>query len=612
MNIILFTIFFPIIGFFLLTFLKDFFNKKILFFIGFFTLLISFLTSLFSFYFFYKLKKQFFVFNLWNLISIDKFKFNVSFLLDELSLSMLIMITGIGLLIYFFSYWYMYLEEEIIKFFSYINLFISSMSILVLSDNFLLIYFGWESVGICSYLLVSFYNDNIKNIFYSMKSFLISKISDIFFLISILLIYCCFNTFNIHEISNLLISKKIYENLFLIKLICIFLLLSSLSKSAQFPFHTWLPCAMVGPTPASALIHSATMVTSGIYLISRSKDIFLAYDQIFYLICCISSFSIILGSISSIFNKNIKKILAYSTISQIGYMFLSIGVKSWSCAIFHLISHAIFKSLIFISTCYIVLYNKNEHNIFKINFIKKKNSLVYFSFLIGLLSLMSFPIISLGFYSKGEILFKIIESKNYLFFFIALLGSIFTIIYSARLMFYILFFKKNYLKKDLYENFFHDIPTLILMFFSTFLGIFIIPDLSNFFSDYFKINNFYIILEFLFSIINIFTLFVYYLLIKKKNFFKNLYFFKILYNCLKNIFRQDLYFKNFYLILENLYNYFSYFLYKDIFKYFINFILYIIKTTNKLILKFHSGNLKTYILIFFLVSNLFYTLILFI
>ncbi|BGI51359.1 MAG: NADH-quinone oxidoreductase subunit L [Buchnera aphidicola (Ceratovacuna japonica)] len=612
MSIILFTILFPLIGFFLLNFFKNFFSKKILFFIGFFTLLISFLTSLLSFYFFYKLKKQFFVFNIWNLISIENFEFNISFLLDELSLSMLIMITSIGILIYSFSYWYMYLEKEVIKFFSYINLFIFSMLILVLSDNFLLIYFGWESVGICSYLLVSFYNNNIKSIFYSMKSFLISKISDIFFLISIFLIYYCFNTFNIHKISSLLISSESNEKLYLIKLISIFLLLSAISKSAQFPFHTWLPCAMVGPTPASALIHSATMVTSGIYLISRSKDIFLINNEIFYLICCVSSFSIILGSISSIFSKDIKKILAYSTISQIGYMFLSIGIKSWSCAIFHLISHAIFKSLIFISTCYIILYNKNEQNIFKMSFVKKKNPLVYFSFLIGLMSLMSFPIISLGFYSKGEILFKIFESKNYLFFLIAALGSVLTTIYVFRLILNILFLKKKYFKKKLYENFFHDIPIIILMMCSTFLGIFIVPDLSNFFSDYLKKNNLYILLECLFSFIIIFTSYLYYLIIKNKLFLENLYFFNYSYICLKKIFKQDLYFKNFYSNLESLYNFFAYIFYKDIFKYLINSVIYIIKKINKFIIKLHCGNLKIYILTFFLVSIFVYTIVIFI
>ncbi|WP_343191908.1 NADH-quinone oxidoreductase subunit 5 family protein [Buchnera aphidicola] len=609
MSIILSTILCPIIGFFLLIFLKKLFNKKILFFIGFFSLFISFLSSLFCLYLFNKLNKKYFLFNIWNLISIDKFKFDISFLLDELSLSMLIMITGIGILIYSFSYWYMHVERELIKFFSYINLFISSMSILVLANNFLLIYFGWESVGICSYLLVSFYNKDVKNVFHSMKSFLISKISDVFFLISILLIYFCFHTFNIVEIFNIIKFDKSYENLYLIKLICMFLLLSSISKSAQYPFHTWLPNAMVGPTPASALIHSATMVTSGVYLISRLRNIFLLYDNIFYLLCLIGSFSIIFGSMSAIFNKNIKNILAYSTISQIGYMFLSIGVKAWNCAIFHLISHAIFKSLIFISSCYIILYNNNEQNIFKISFQKKKNVLVYFSFLIGLLSLMSFPIITLGFYSKGEILYKIIESKNYVFFLIAVFGAILTTLYTSRLIFNIFKTKNKLFKTNLYENFFHDVPILILMIISTFFGIFIIPDLSNFFSDFFIKNYFYILLEIVFSLITVFTIFLYFSIFTKKIIFKNCSVYKKIYIFLEEIFKKDLYFNSFYNVLEKLYNYFSSIFYKDIYICIIYFISKFIKYVNKFFLLFHSGNLQTYILIFFVISTFIFTLI---
>ncbi|WP_343189197.1 NADH-quinone oxidoreductase subunit L [Buchnera aphidicola (Chaitoregma tattakana)] len=612
MSIILGTFLFPILGFFLSIFLKKIFNKKILFFIGFFSLLASFLSSLFSLYFFYKLKKHFFLFNLWNLMSVDKFKFNISFLLDELSLYMLIMITGIGIIIYSFSYWYMYLEEEVTKFFSYINLFISSMSILVLSDNFLLLYFGWESVGICSYLLVSFYNKNCKNVFYSIKSFLISKISDIFFLISILLIYYCFKTFNIIEISKILNLNNGYQNLFFIKLVCIFLLLSAISKSAQFPFHTWLPYAMVGPTTASALIHSATMVTSGVYLISRARDIFIFDNEFFFIISLVGSASIVLGSILAIFNKDIKKILAYSTISQIGYMFLSIGAKAWNEAILYLISHAIFKSLIFISTCCIIANNKNNQNIFKISMSKEDNILAYFSFLIGSLSLMSFPVITLGFYSKGEILFKIFESKNYLFLYIAIIGSIFTTIYTLRLFLNVLSLNKGSISKNLHENFFHDIPLLVLMFFSTFLGFFAIPNLSHFFCQINKKNNFYNYLEVLSSIVTIVTFIFYFLSKKNKLFTKKNFILEKIYTFIIPMFKKDFYINSFYTFLEYLYVFLSKILYKDISKKFISISIFFIKFFNKLFLEFHCGSLKRYIIIFFVVLVFTTTLIMFI
>ncbi|WP_343188324.1 NADH-quinone oxidoreductase subunit L [Buchnera aphidicola (Ceratoglyphina bambusae)] len=612
MSIILLTILSPMLGFFALIFFKKILNKKFLFFIGLITLFISFCSSIFSLYLINILKEKCFIFNIYNLVDINDFKFNISFLLDELSLSMLLIITGIGLLVYFFSYWNMFFENEIIKFFAYINLFISSMSILVLSDNFLLIYLGWESVGICSYLLVSFYYKDFKNILFSMKSFLISKLSDIFFLISIFFIYYIFHTFNIVDISNFLHDNNNFKNLYLVKFVCLFLFLASISKSAQFPFHTWLPYAMVGPTPASALIHSATMVTSGVYLISRIKDIFLFNDYIFNLISIFSLFSIVLGSVSAMFHRDIKKILAYSTISQIGYMFLSIGIKSWNFAISFLISHAIFKTLLFLSASSIIFCNKNEKDIFKMTFSNKKSQIVYFSFLIGLMSLMSFPIITLGFYSKGEILFKIFESKNYALFYIALFGAIFTIFYTARLMLNILFIKKKVFLYELNSNIFHNIPLCILLFLSTFFGIFIIPDLSSFFSNFFTISKYYVSLEFLLSIITIFSFFSYFFINEKIFFLKKIFLFNKIYNFLNEIFINDLYFNKFYNFLKNIYKYLSIIFYRDVFKILICFISFVIMLLNKIILFLHSGYLRKYILIFFLVSLLVFSSIIFI
>lgn len=456
MNLVYYIIILPIISSFLLILLQNFIRKIYAAIISIGLMLISFLISIYTAYIYYHKVSLLTVYMipLWQWLTIHNHIIKFTLLVDSLSVSMLIMITCIGLFIQIFSFWYMYKDKDYIKYFFYINIFIACMIMLVLSSNLIFMFFSWELVGIFSFLLIGFYNNKVKNGYCAIKSFLMTRIPDIFFLIAIFLMLIKFHTIDFYCLDkSIKFFYYIDNNAFYLFWIAFFLLIAAIGKSAQFPFHTWLVDAMVGPTPGSALIHAATMVTSGVFLIVRTYPIFESNENIKFLLSCIGILTFLISSYSAIFEKNIKRILAYSTISQLGYMFFSLGENNPIGAIWHLINHAFFKALLFLIIGFILKNNLYQQNIYKLGGLYKKIPFIYINFIIGSLSLISFPYITSSFYSKESILFSAFYKHDYFFLIMGILGVFLTSVYTSR-MFFLMFhgkiktnkiqFKRNY------------------------------------------------------------------------------------------------------------------------------------------------------------------------
>ncbi|MCR3754915.1 MAG: NADH:quinone oxidoreductase subunit L [Candidatus Westeberhardia cardiocondylae] len=477
MNILFLIPLFPLISFFALQIPIRKYSTKYITIIGIGGVGLSLCTNIFiGNEFYYHLKDNesyFYKQHLWTWMKINDFHINMTLFLDVLSIILIFMILGIGFLITIYSSWYMKKHANYSLFFSYINLFISNMILLILADNLFTMYCFWELVGFCSYLLINFYYKIQKNRKLAMKSFIITRISDIFLLLAVLTLYNQLKTINFHEISYLLKNTKNLPN---IDTATYMLLMGAMGKSAQFPWHTWLTHAMVGPTPVSALIHSATMVTSGIYLIYRTHTIFLCAPKILHILSMLSIITIILAGTSALAQKNIKKILAYSTISQLGYIFLSLSIQAWSTAIFHLITHSLFKSLLFLSTGALTTSCHHQQNIYKMGGLKQPLYFIYICFITGGASLIGIPWISIGFYSKKQLISSILNYNNYYIIFAAILGTFFTIMYTLRMIFTIFHGKNKIIPKKSY-NITCNIPLIILLISSTFLGAIVIQPL---------------------------------------------------------------------------------------------------------------------------------------
>lgn len=514
MNFLYLTILSPLIGFFILSFFFRYLSEKSISIIGISSVGGSLFFSIYIFLEFFKNNQIIFIQKTFTWIKIDNFIINCTLILDKLSLMMLFVVIFIGFLVHVFSVWYMKNQDRYPDFFAYTNIFISSMIILVLSDNFLFMYFGWESVSICSYLLIGFYYKDKQNGKFAIKSFLMTRISDVFLICSFFILYNEFHTLNFSEISKIL-SFDLLNHSSILNYVPIMLLIGAVGKSAQFPLHVWIPSAMVGPTPVSALIHAATMVTAGVYLISRTYFIFSLTPKILFLISIIGSITLLSAAFLALFQTDIKKILAYSTISQIGYMFLALGLIKWEVSIFHLMNHAFFKALLFLLSGSIIFSCLHEKNIFKMGGLNKKIPFVYFCMLISGASLASFPMTS-GFFSKEKILIGILN-YNFYFLIVALLGTFITTLYISRMILYV-FHGKIRIYKFQEKNILHNIPLIILTIFSTFLGPFLFSKLINLEIDKNNISNFKeIILSFFSIILNFFGTLISIFLWKKYN-----------------------------------------------------------------------------------------------
>ncbi|MCV2525315.1 MAG: NADH-quinone oxidoreductase subunit L [Candidatus Lightella neohaematopini] len=438
---------------------------------------------------------------LWKLL-LPKITLTYSLYLDQLSLTMSWLTIGIGSLIKIYSLWYMNKKEGYSRFFAYINLFITSMLIVILADNLFFVFFGWELVSFCSYLLIGFYYRIDNNYYSAMKSFIMNRFSDIFLMIAIFLIYYEFSSFNFNDINNHL---NHYHSKTILSLITYMITIGIIGKSAQFPLYSWLKDAMVGPTPVSALIHSTTMVTIGIYLVIRIHKIFILTPTTLLFMQYIGIITIIIASLSALLHNNIKKILAYSTISQISYMFITLSIGAWNASLYYLIIHAFCKSLLFLSAG--VLINVfNEQHIFKLSSINKLPIVPYIGFLIGGSSLSAFPIITAGFYSKSNMINHILISNHHYLFYIMIFSTIITTMYIFRVILTI--YNKVSIEFKILNNFniYRDTPIIILIILATAIGAIIVSHKINVIDYNNSVNH--VLLELIFIIINIISLII--------------------------------------------------------------------------------------------------------
>jgi len=374
--------------------------------------------------------------NIWEWINAGNLKVNISFSLDALSLVFCFVITFVGFLIHIYSIGFMEKDEGFTRFFAYMNLFIGSMLVLVLADNILLMYLGWEGVGLCSYLLIGFWYKEPLNGYAARKAFIITRIGDTAMIIGIFILFLNFGTVNIKELMEQASSKWVAGSSIAV-LTAALLLGGALGKSAQLPLQTWLPDAMAGPSPVSALIHAATMVTAGVYLIARTHVLFSLAPAVQSAIAIIGALTLLIAGFSALAQHDLKRILAYSTISQIGYMFLALGVGAWSAAVFHFMIHAFFKALLFLGAGVVILVLDEEHDIFKMGGLRKKMPVVFYTFLIGSASLSALPLITAGFYSKDQILWYSFSSQSggLLLWIAGIAGAFMTALYSFRMIF---------------------------------------------------------------------------------------------------------------------------------------------------------------------------------
>lgn len=416
---------------------------------------------------------------------------DIAFLLDPMSLTMSLMITFISCLISIFSMQFMDEDLSIKRYFSLINFFVGMMLILVMSNNLALLYLGWEGVGIASYLLIGFWYGSDKVDKAAIKAFLTTRIGDLFLLCGIITIGIFFGTLEYQSLFSLAqnslgLSEK--EMFF----IAMMLLLGAMGKSAQVPLHIWLPDAMVGPTPVSALIHAATMVTAGVYLIARCQVFFLSSALAQWTCLAVGMVTALLAALQALGERDIKRVLAYSTMSQLGLMFCALGVGASDAALFHLFTHAFFKALLFLSAG-VIGHVAHEYDMHKLHGMRKLEPISFYGFLLGGLSLSGFPLITAGFYSK-EAIFSSMLAHEYgtILLSFGLLISLITTMYIFKTIFFVFFGENNNLiiSENNKPRLAMKIPIFILSLFSLVVGVI----KTSFNSDQFAHNINYILL----------------------------------------------------------------------------------------------------------------------
>ncbi len=418
---------------------------------------------------------NFFQQTLWTWFDIAGFAPGIALYLDPVSLIFTFVITFVGFLIHWYSTEFMAGDKRYSQFFAYMNLFVFSMLMLVLADNLLLLYLGWEGVGLCSFLLIGFWYESKENSLAAKKAFVVTRIGDTAFIIGLFLLVKNFNTLDIQQILTTAPShwSSGASGVFWAALL---LLGGALGKSAQLPLQTWLPDAMAGPTPVSALIHAATMVTAGVYLIARTHVLFELAPTVQLLVAIIGAATLFIAGFSALVQKDIKRVLAYSTISQIGYMFLALGVGAWAAGIFHFMIHAFFKALLFLGSGAIIMAMDDEHDMFKMGGLRKKLPVVFWTFLFGSAALAAIPIVTAGFYSKDQILFfSLASTKGSIWLWLAgFIGAFITALYTFRMVF-ATFFGKQKKEVTYFPKASMKIPLIVLGILSLIAGFVEIP-----------------------------------------------------------------------------------------------------------------------------------------
>lgn len=394
---------------------------------------------------------------LFDFIQSGKLYIPFSFQVDALSSLFLLIITGVGFLIHVYSTSYMHHDEGMVKYFAYLNLFVFSMLLLVLGSNYLIMFIGWEGVGLCSYLLIGFWFKNRDYTNAAKKAFVMNRIGDLGFLVGMLLILFNFGTLSYQEFFGTLKEGQAAVSTSTYNWIAICLFIGAMGKSAQIPLYTWLPDAMAGPTPVSALIHAATMVTAGIYMIARSAALYDLAPAAQELVAIIGLATALLAATIALYQNDIKKVLAYSTVSQLGFMFLALGVGAYSTGIFHVMTHAFFKALLFLGAGSVIHAMSGEQDVKMMGGLRKKLPITYITFLIGVLAISGFPFTS-GFVSKDEILVSV-YLHNKVYFWLASFAAVLTSIYMFRLL--MLTFFGSFRGTDEQKHHLHESPAAI-------------------------------------------------------------------------------------------------------------------------------------------------------
>jgi NADH-quinone oxidoreductase subunit L len=369
-------------------------------------------------------------------IASGSFDASVTLTVDPLSSVMILVITGIGTLIHIYSTAYMHEERdsEYARYFSYMNLFAAFMLVLVLGSNFLVMFVGWEGVGLCSYLLIGFWYEKKSASDAGKKAFIVNRIGDFGFLLGMLLVFVRFGTLDFQDVAHALAGMAPEAGFGVLSLATLLLFVGATGKSAQIPLYVWLPDAMEGPTPVSALIHAATMVTAGVYMIGRNAALFSAAPQTLLVVAVIGTATALMAGTIGLVQNDIKRVLAYSTVSQLGYMFLAMGVGAFAAGIFHLYTHAFFKALLFLGSGAVIHALSGEQDLRRMGGLKDQLPLTYWTFLIGAIAIAGVPGLA-GFFSKDEILFRTYASGHLLLWTVGLLTSLLTAIYMFRIIF---------------------------------------------------------------------------------------------------------------------------------------------------------------------------------
>jgi len=369
--------------------------------------------------------------HLFNWISTENTQISFSFLIDHLTLLFLLVVTGIGSLIHLYSAGYMHDDEGFGKFFSFLNLFLAAMLLLVMGNNFLVMFIGWEGVGLCSYLLIGFWNKTTAYNNAARKAFVMNRIGDLGFLLGIFLIYITFHSLDYGTVISQALAGSPGQGVMVA--ITLLLFVGAMGKSAQIPLYTWLPDAMAGPTPVSALIHAATMVTAGIYMVVRANVLFSLAPFTLEFIGIVGLVTALLAASIGLLQNDIKKVLAYSTVSQLGYMFLALGVGAFTSSYFHVMTHAFFKALLFLGAGSVIHGMSGEQDIRSMGGLKGKMPITFFTFLIATIAISGIPPFS-GFFSKDEILAQVFAHSPVMWG-LAVVGSLMTSFYMFRLLF---------------------------------------------------------------------------------------------------------------------------------------------------------------------------------
>jgi len=377
---------------------------------------------------------------LWTWINVAGFEPQIGLYLDALSLVMVLVVTFVGFLIHIYSAEFMIEDEGYSRFFAYMNLFVASMITLLLANNLLLLLLGWEGVGLCSYLLIGFWYRDPANGRAARKAFIVTRVGDSAMMLALFLLFTSLGTLQIQDLMQRASEQWHLGSTYALAA-ALLLLGGAVGKSAQLPLQVWLPDAMAGPTPTSALIHAATMVTAGVYLIARTHVLFSLAPAAQLAVAVVGAATLLLAGFSALTQHDIKRVLAYSTVSQIGYMFLALGVGAWQAALFHFVTHAFFKALLFLGAGVIIEALHDEHSIFKMGGLRKEMPVAFWTFVMAGCSLAGLPFITAGFFSKDLIIWETWSAQggHPAFWVAGMVGALLTSLYTFRLIFRVFF-----------------------------------------------------------------------------------------------------------------------------------------------------------------------------